>query len=189
MKANAEAGEANEEMKKPAVRKKSGTAARKKAEETPAAPEEKETVAPKKKTSARAKAAVPPPEEPAAEEIKETDVFDIEQESKYRRRSLHDIEPTLDDLAAIEADDDSDDADDDDIAADPTPTVKRKLVIKRVQAPPVKFLPKVTAETAASVRSRRAAAVSSQYVTKQEKESARKSALDSKLVVGTKNDT
>ena len=101
--------------------------------------------------------------------------------------SLNDLEPSLDELAAIEADDDDDDDFDDDIAADPTPTVKRKLVIKRVCAPPVKFTPKAMPEEA-PVRGRRATG-SSQLRTKQEKDAARKTALDSKLVMGTKNDT
>ena len=145
-----------------------------------AAPEETVTAA----HVAEIETAVPDmPEQPAAE---------APAEPKVRiPRDFDDLEPTLDDLAAIEADDDSDDSDDDDIAADPTPTVKRKLVIKRVQAPPVKFLPKAVPEEAVSVRGRRGSTTSGVATlrTKQEKDSARKNALDSKLIIGTKNDT
>ncbi len=90
------------------------------------------------------------------------------------------------------------------LSADPRP--KGKLKIKKVEAPPTKFLPRNSAatppvhETAghreegdhpAGKGSRKAPAESAtaRPRTKQEKESARKIALDSKIIAGTKNDT
>ncbi len=88
-------------------------------------------------------------------------------------------------------DDDDDDSADMEISADPRPT--RKLVIKRVEAPPVKFAPKkapATEESAdAGRRKTQPETPAIRPRTKQEKDSARKIALDSKVVVGTKNDT
>ena len=143
-----------------------------------------------KKTAARKKA--PKAEEVAPEVESNVDEVQIDDAAvdfaAMDREALNDMEPSLDELAAIEADDDDDDDFDDDIAADPTPTVKRKLVIKRVCAPPVKFTPKAMPEETAPVRGRRSSG-SSQLRTKQEKDAARKTALDSKLVMGTKNDT
>ena len=150
------------------------------------ADEEMIVPAAKKKAAAGRKTKAAPAEEtPAPEEA----VDEVSLEDAHSRRSFNDMEPSLADLAAIEADDDSDDSDDDDIAADPTPSVKRKLVIKRVQAPPVKFQPKAMPEEQASPRGRRSASGSTALRTKQEKDSARKNALDSKLIIGTKNDT
>lgn len=78
----------------------------------------------------------------------------------------------------------------------------RKLVIKKVEAPPTKFTPKKTARPAESVRSdsaasepeakpRRRKTAEGEVLprTKQEKDSARKIALESKVLAGTKNDT
>jgi len=94
------------------------------------------------------------------------------------------------------------------LSADPRP--KGKLLIRKVEAPPTKFQPKGAvaaprvpvesdAEEAADdtvpdqVRVRRKAidpaASAARPRTKQEKESARKIALDSKVVAGAKNDT
>ncbi len=99
------------------------------------------------------------------------------------------------------------------LSADPRP--KGKLLIRKVEAPPSKFAPRNAAapattkakpkakapaeeKTAAEpvpdqVRVRRKAAAPAAAAarprTKQEKESARKIALDSKVVAGTKNDT
>ena len=73
----------------------------------------------------------------------------------------------------------------------------RKLVIKKVEAPPVKFAPKtpkavpggeVDAEAEAK-RRRKTGEAAAKPRTKQEKDSARKIALDSKVVAGTKNAT
>ena len=143
-----------------------------------------------KKTAARKK--TPKAEEVAPEVESNVDEVQIDDAAvdfaAMDREALNDMEPSLDELAAIEADDDDDEDFDDDIAADPTPTVKRKLVIKRVCAPPVKFTPKAMPEETAPVRGRRSSG-SSQLRTKQEKDAARKTALDSKLVMGTKNDT
>ena len=143
-----------------------------------------------KKSAARKKA--PKAEEIVPEVENNVDDVKIEENSPADfvtkdRDSLGDMEPSLDELAAIEADDDDDD-DYDDIAADPTPTVKRKLVIKRVCAPPVKFMPKAAPEETLPSRGRRVAG-GSQLRTKQEKDAARRTALDSKLVMGSKNDT
>lgn len=74
------------------------------------------------------------------------------------------------------------------------PRLSRKLVIKRVEAPPVKFAPKKVAtgekEPAESRRRRPAAEnAAARPRTKQEKDSARKIALDSKVIAGAKNDT
>lgn len=91
-------------------------------------------------------------------------------------------------------------------SADPRP--KGKLLIRKVEAPPTKFMPKGAAakpvapaadeeesfrEVPESVAKSRRKAVDASAVarprTKQEKESARKIALDSKVVAGAKNDT
>ena len=72
---------------------------------------------------------------------------------------------------------------------------KRKLVIKKVSAPPTKFAPKPVGEVAETPkeeapRIRRPKPVTgTTFRTKQEKDSARRNALDAKLAVGTKNDT
>ena len=166
-----------EEVTKPAAKKR--TAARK--------------TAPKaEKKAAPVEEAAPVVEDIAAEVEENVDDVQVKDDvrvfSAVERDAFSEMEPSLDELAAIEADDDSDDSDDDDIAADPTPTVKRKLVIKRVCAPPVKFTPKAVPEEPAAARGRRATG-GSQLRTKQEKDAARKTALDSKLVMGTKNDT
>ena len=100
---------------------------------------------------------------------------------------LDNAEPSLEELRAIALDDDEDDEDSDEINADPTPSVKHKLVIKKVCAPPVKFTPKVQEipeNVAAKLES-----LGGQFRTKQEKESARKIALESKVIPGNKNDT
>ena len=115
-------------------------------------------------------------------ELPEDDLDDEEEDSRRK-----DDEDDFDDDM-----DDEDDSDDDDITASPEPTVHRKLVIKKVCAPPVKFLPRPkTEEEIARDKARqnnRSSVVRPR--TKQEKESARKTALDSKLLSsGTKNDT
>lgn len=90
------------------------------------------------------------------------------------------------------------------LSADPRP--KGKLKIKKVEAPPTKFLPRNPVEktvrnetagtneaeeiqTGKSSRKSPADAATAHPRTKQEKESARKIALDSKIIAGTKNDT
>ena len=90
------------------------------------------------------------------------------------------------------------------LSADPRP--KGKLKIKKVEAPPTKFLPRNPVEktvrnetagtneaeeiqTGKSSRKSPADAATARPRTKQEKESARKIALDSKIIAGTKNDT
>ncbi len=99
------------------------------------------------------------------------------------------------------------DISDDELSISPEPMAgktHRKLVIKKVEAPPVKFAPKkkavapaaksaaekTTAEAPATRRRKSSAeAAVLRPRTKQEKDSARKIALDSKVVAGTKNDT
>jgi len=73
---------------------------------------------------------------------------------------------------------------------------KRKLVIKKVSAPPVKFAPKplqpeVKSDDGEPSKTRRSKPVSGTgtFRTKQEKDSARRNALDAKVSIGTKNDT
>ncbi len=86
------------------------------------------------------------------------------------------------------------------LLAEPAPSIKRKLVIKKVSAPPTKFAPKnpQPAEEEPSPRSRRGRRTVEgeegngsgvRLRTKQEKDSARRIALDSKTMVGAKNDT
>ena len=107
---------------------------------------------------------------------------DLDEEDEGKRPDDDDFEDDLDD---------EDDSDDDDITASPEPTVHRKLVIKKVCALPVKFAPRPkTAEEIARDRERQTSRTSIvRPRTKQEKESARKTALDSKLMSGAKNDT
>ena len=107
---------------------------------------------------------------------------DLDEEEEGHRHDDDDFEDELDE---------EDDSDDDDITASPEPTVHRKLIIKKVCAPPVKFSPRPkTPEEIARDRARQTSRSSIvRPRTKQEKESARKTALDSKLMSGTKNDT
>ena len=113
-------------------------------------------------------------------ELPEDDLDD--EDELHSRKHDDDFEDDLDD---------EDDSDDDDITASPEPTVHRKLVIKKVCAPPVKFAPRPkTPEEIARDKARQTSRSSIvRPRTKQEKESARKTALDSKLMSGTKNDT
>ena len=132
----------------------------------------------------------------APEESGTVDAAIAAAQAAAKKRSLDDfddVEPTMAELAEMgdfDTDyDDDDDIDDDSIAADPTP-IKRKLVIKRIQAPPVKFIPRnVPGENTGRKRRSSAASGTSALRTKQEKDSARKNALDSKVIMGTKNDT
>ena len=115
-------------------------------------------------------------------ELPEDDLDDEEEDSR-RKDDEDDFDDDLDD---------EEDSDDDDITASPEPTVHRKLVIKKVCAPPVKFLPRAKTEEEIARDKARQSNRSSvvRPRTKQEKESARKTALDSKLLSsGTKNDT
>ena len=73
---------------------------------------------------------------------------------------------------------------------------KRKLVIKKVSAPPVKFAPKPAEgtnppekEDPARIRRPKTVTGAGTFRTKQEKDSARRNALDAKVSIGTKNDT
>jgi RNA polymerase primary sigma factor len=84
-------------------------------------------------------------------------------------------------------------ADDNTISADPEPR-KSKLVIKKVSAAPTKFAPrnvKVTAKKPVPVAETgtESAAVAPRLRTKKEIDAARKTALETKLLVGNKNDT
>ena len=108
---------------------------------------------------------------------------DLDEEEDIKRRD-DDFDDDLD-----EEDEDNDD--DEDINALSEPAVHRKLVIKKVCAPPIKFAPRPkTAEEIARDKARQSSRSSIvRPRTKQEKESARKTALDSKLMSGTKNDT
>ena len=91
-----------------------------------------------------------------------------------------------------------DDADDEESAIRLLAQPKRKLVIKKVSAPPTKFAPKPAPGTEPEVAKTEIQRVSHHpktvtgtgtFRTKQEKDSARRNALDAKLAVGTKNDT
>ena len=203
--------------RKSAASSKTAKVEEKTEKETVAVSEETKSEAPKGKTlrtkkskkSASAEAEVPAVEEPAEKEeensleevepvavqiapvvpvsavvvpeLPEDDLDDDEDELDKRKRD-DDFEDDLDD---------EDDSDDDDITASPEPTVHRKLVIKKVCAPPVKFAPRPkTPEEIARDKARQSSRSSIvRPRTKQEKESARKTALDSKLMSGTKNDT
>ena len=207
----------NEELKNEAIETKEKKTTRKstKTAKTAAAAEVEEvtaaaeTAAPKtRKTSARTKKAKAAEAEEtvvkAKEEEPSCDDFDEQQTSspdgfdeldEIERDTKSDViadldnaEPSLEELRAIALDDDEEDEDDSsEISADPTPSVKHKLVIKKVCAPPVKFTPKVqeiSENVAAKLES-----LGGQFRTKQEKESARKIALESKVIPGNKNDT
>lgn len=118
-----------------------------------------------------------------------------------RKSSSRRVAPLPDPVPAADADDDSDHDDDDTISADPSPTLKRKLVIKKVSAPPTKFAAKPAARSEEPAVSRSRRRVKSgedgapllpggiQPRTKQEKDSARKIALENKVLLGAKNDT
>ena len=189
------AEEAPAEKKKAAPKAKKSTAkskkeeAEKKVDEAPLQVEEKAEmpkeepaeVTPVEPVSVQI-ASVVPLSAVVVPELPEDDLDDEDEDVK--RMSDDDFDDDLDD--------DLDDSDDDDITASPEPAVHRKLVIKKVCAPPVKFLPRPkTEEELARERERlnnRSSVVRPR--TKQEKESARKTALDSKLLsTGTKNDT
>ena len=209
--------ESTEIKEKKSTRKSTGTAKSAKstkaakaveaaeAVETADATEIVEEKAPKKKSSTRARksksaevvetAAEKEPDIEGAEEKESSspDGFDELDEIERDTKSdviadLDNAEPSLEELRAISLEDDEEDeSDSDEIAADPTPSVKHKLVIKKVCAPPVKFTPKVQEipdGVAAKLES-----LGGQFRTKQEKESARKIALESKVIPGNKNDT
>ena len=98
----------------------------------------------------------------------------------------------------IDADlDDASAAEDEESAIKLLAMPKRKLIIKKVSAPPTKFAPKpapgTEPETAkveiAHVPHPKTVTGTGTFRTKQEKDSARRNALDAKLLVGTKNDT
>ena len=111
------------------------------------------------------------------------DDLDDDEESPRRNDEDDDFDDDIDE---------EDDSDDDDISASPEPTVHRKLIIKKVCAPPVKFQPRPKTEEEIARDLARQSNHSSvvRPRTKQEKESARKTALDTRLMnSGTKNDT
>ena len=188
------AEEAPAEKKKAPAKAKKSTAKSKKAEtekkldeaplqveENDEIPEEAVEAAPVEPVSVQI-ASVVPLSAVVVPELPEDDLDDEDE----------DVKRMTDDDFDDDLDDDLDDSDDDDITASPEPAVHRKLVIKKVCAPPVKFLPRPkTEEEIARERERlnnRSSVVRPR--TKQEKESARKTALDSKLLsTGTKNDT
>ncbi len=132
------------------------------------------------------------PEQPEKSELEaiEEELDAIERDTEVDViADLDNAEPSLEELRAMDMDDDDDDDDDSSvISADPAPSVKRKLVIKKVCAPPVKFAPKVQ-EISESARAAKLEALGGNFRTKQEKESARKNALESKVIPGNKNDT
>ena len=185
----------NEEMieKKPARSRKSS---KKQAEEleTAAVPEIAEKSAEKAPAKPRRRKAEAVADEPDKSEIDkmEEELDAIERDTKSDViADLDNAEPSLEELRAMSMDDDDDDDDDfdaNDISADPNPSVKHKLVIRKVCAPPVKFTPKVQ-EISESARAAKLEALGGNFRTKQEKESARKIALESKVVPGNKNDT
>ena len=165
--------------KKSAAGKKSAKKAAEEEDEEKSAQEEEiipETIAaPPSLTSVVPLSAVVVPELPED---------DLEDEEEMKRRD-DDFEDDVDDEDDIEEDDD-------DISASPEPTVHRKLIIKKVCAPPVKFLPRAKTEAEIARDLARQSNHSSvvRPRTRQEKESARKTALDTKLMSsGTKNDT
>ena len=152
---------------KPAEAKKAP--AKKAAEAEPAeakkAPAKK---TPEKKTATKPEAAPVPPKPP----VDEADAEDLELNEAGEKLSAIDL-----------------------LDIDPP---KRKLIIKKVSAPPTKFAPKPAAgeiqkpdkeENALRVRRPKTVTGSGTFRTKQEKDSARRNALDAKLAVGTKNDT
>ncbi len=111
---------------------------------------------------------------------------DLDDDEESPRRNDDEDDDFDDDI------DEEDDSDDDDISASPEPTVHRKLIIKKVCAPPVKFQPRPKTEEEIARDLARQSNHSSvvRPRTKQEKESARKTALDTRLMnSGTKNDT
>jgi len=166
------------EAKKPAPKK-----AAPKAEKAEAKAEVKAESKTEAKKSAPKKAA-PKAEktEAKAEEIKSVIPLPAAEPKKAPVQSITDYE-------------DDDEDDDDEISADPAPTLKRKLVIKKVSAPPVKFAATPRPEEKeAPARGRRPknAAAPLEGVhprTKSEKDSARKIALENKVMLTTKNDT
>ena len=161
-----------------------------------------------KKESVVGEVAAEPESKPAAKNRRKKKSEEPEQPEKSEREAIEEeldaierdtevdviadldnAEPSLEELRAMDMDDDDDDDDDSSvISADPAPSVKRKLVIKKVCAPPVKFAPKVQ-EISESARAAKLEALGGNFRTKQEKESARKNALESKVIPGNKNDT
>ncbi len=94
------------------------------------------------------------------------------------------------DFTETELEETENDADDEVVSA--APTLRRKLVIKKVFAPPVKFIPRTeTVEDEAESRHHKEAVAeeTTRIRTKKEKDSARKSALEARATLGTKNDT
>jgi len=80
----------------------------------------------------------------------------------------------------------------DELEVSAAPTLRRKLVIKKVFAAPTKFVPRLEpVEDAAESRHHKEAVAeeTTRIRTKREKDSARKNALEARAVLGTKNDT
>ncbi len=161
-KAPAKKAEAKPAEAKKAPAKKAAEAKPAEAKKAPA----KKT--PEKKTATKPEAAPVPPKPP----VDEADAEDLELNEAGEKLSAIDL-----------------------LDIDPP---KRKLIIKKVSAPPTKFAPKPAAgeiqkpdkeENALRVRRPKTVTGSGTFRTKQEKDSARRNALDAKLAVGTKNDT
>ena len=183
--------ENTEKLKKTAARsRKNAKPAEAELEVDAAAVTEEEIAA--KPARTRRKKVQEEPENPTLKELEamEEELDAIERDTKSDViADLDNAEPSLEELRAMDLDDDDDDDYDiNDIAADPAPSVKHKLVIKKVCAPPVKFEPKVQ-EISEAARAAKLESLGGNFRTKQEKESARKIALESKVVPGNKNDT
>ena len=167
-KAAAKKAEPKTEVKKAAAKKaEPKTEVKKAAAKKAVAPKEEPKKSPAKKKAEAKKADVPPAEPPKADAPDEDDFELPEDESGLSAIDMLDLNPP-----------------------------KRKLVIKKVSAPPTKFAPKPpdgeipAAPKEESPRIRRPKTVAgTTFRTKQEKDSARRNALDAKLTVGTKNDT
>ena len=179
-----------EEPKKAAAKKAEPKAEAKKAE----APKEEPKKAAAKKAEPKAEAKKA--EAPKAE-AKKAPVKKAEPKAEVRKAETPSVEPAQ----IIKDEDDDFDLPDDESTLSAIDLLdinppKRKLVIKKVSAPPTKFAPKPPESEIQATpkeenpRIRRPKTVAgTTFRTKQEKDSARRNALDAKLTVGTKNDT
>ena len=155
-------------VKKPAAPKKPAPA---KAAAAPKAPERKAAAAETKPAPAAKKSAAPKKTAPAKAAAPEPE-----------KTLLPPLEPP-----AVSTEEDDEELLGDKLAV---PAFKGKFVIKKVSAPPTKFAPRsVPAPETEAVPPPHGSVASGTFRTKQEKESARRSALELRVASGIRNDT
>ena len=211
-KAPAKKAEVKTEEKKAPAKKAEPKAETKKAPAKKAEPKAEAKKATAKKTEPKTEAKKAPakkvesPKDEVKTEAEKTPAKKNEPKAETKKapakKAKNDAKSTTSELSAAALPSVEDDNDGDysgksaiDLLAEPP---KRKIVIKKVSAPPVKFAPKSAVEKndkddedADELKPRHPKTVTGTgtFRTKQEKDSARRNALDAKVNIGTKNDT